>query len=1295
MSDVGLSAQLELDTRRALAEIDALEARLLAASQVTITAEARGVTTAVDAAIEAADTDVTVEAEAGAVTTAVDSAIESADTGVKVEADAADVTGSIDAAVQAADDAVEITATASGVTGAVDAAVAAADTDVTVTLDVEDGGSVQAAQVDVKRLDEATDRAAKSGDRLKQALAAVTVGATAKAIYDVVTAASDLAESASKAETVFGDSFGAIEGFAEDAATSVGLSEQAALEATGTFGNLFQALGLSREAASDLSPEVVTLAADLASFNNLELDETLEKLRSGLVGEVEPLRSLGVSFNAAQVEAKAFEMGLGDANGELTEGEKVQARYALVVEQTSLAHGDFARTSEGLANQQRILTAEFDNAKAAAGQALLPTFLDLVAAGRDLIPTIQELAERVFPPLLDIVETLLPVFGSTLDILIALAPVLEVIASVVGAIPAPVLLAVGAMLSFNSAAGLAGGLADKATKGISSFLFTAGPAAKAAEEVAEGATAVEGAAAKSGRTLSLLGPAAVLAGIGLAGYSRIQQEAAELEAERTKTIQAINAELDNGTSVLKAYASAFDQAAADNEEFRSALNDLGVTTGELSTALLGGRDAYLELAIEQGRAEGLSFGQVEQLLNQASAADEAARATLESAAATDAESAAIVTVNVLRNTAKDGTVNYTAALQGANAELQRVKEETEALAQAQADAIAEGDAIAQQYLSTADALVRVGEESPAVAGAIKGLRGNAGDTETGFLDLALALDGATLSEEAMGDVAALVGTDVETLTGFVDGLTDALNDFVDDATSKLPTVSDAFDAALKANQDAAKAQADSIRESGRLLGRERVGAVEDQSEAEIEALQAAAATRIEELRHQQDDNIALFQQLSQSDAVEETGIGSLAEAQRLQEEANRAAEAIEAQTAEQVELLRERGSATSTAAADSATEAAEAEAQAIEDGATITAGAFIGALTAQTAALAKYRGDLKRISDAGFADVAATIAREGPEIGGALASELAQALDEGNVGIVEEVQTATDLFEQEWSDTTAYFRDNLGPQFILTSGLIGSGAAAAFGEDLDFETRVRIAAGLAETGLDETGQAIAAVAAAEGADAARAYGEALGLDTETINAAIAAGNAILDNDQSSDFSLAGTRWGQAVGDGVAAGIRSTIGEVNDTINDLLVLANQDVKKNWGIFSPSRRMAVEIGEPLGEGIAVGLDDSAKAVLAATQRIIDDAAALTVPDPTATAFTAWTLPVAQVAPSVLSESASGGSLSVALHVGQIVFEAGTDREVVRNAGADLADGFAEQLVDMNITFDAALGGPRSSS
>lgn len=198
------------------------------------------------------------------------------------------------------------------------------------------------------------------------------LGNAVRGIGSTINAASDLSESINKTSVVFGDSAQEILEWSKTSATAMGQSQQAALEATATFGNLFTSMGVGRKDAANLSKEMVQLASDLASFNNVSPEEALTALRSGIVGEIEPLRRFGVSLSAAAVEAKAMEMGLAASSKELTEQDKILARYELILQQTANAQGDFARTSSGLANQQRIFAANLRDGAAAVGQAFAP-----------------------------------------------------------------------------------------------------------------------------------------------------------------------------------------------------------------------------------------------------------------------------------------------------------------------------------------------------------------------------------------------------------------------------------------------------------------------------------------------------------------------------------------------------------------------------------------------------------------------------------------------------------------------------------------------------------------------------------------------------------------------------------------------------------------------------------------------------------------------------------------------------------------------------------------------------------
>lgn len=216
----------------------------------------------------------------------------------------------------------------------------------------------------------------------RAAQASVVAGAAAVAIgKQAVDLAVDFEESLSKAQQVFGDAAVGIENWSKTSATALGMSKAEYLDAASSFGVFGKAAGLSGDLLAEFSDELVTTAADVASFNNLSPDEALTKLQAGLRGSNEPLQSIGVLINAAGVEAKALEMGLADANGEISEGNKIMARQALILEQLGSmgALGDFNRTSSGLANQTRILKARFKNLGIELGRVLLPIAVKVAA----------------------------------------------------------------------------------------------------------------------------------------------------------------------------------------------------------------------------------------------------------------------------------------------------------------------------------------------------------------------------------------------------------------------------------------------------------------------------------------------------------------------------------------------------------------------------------------------------------------------------------------------------------------------------------------------------------------------------------------------------------------------------------------------------------------------------------------------------------------------------------------------------------------------------------------------------
>lgn len=220
-------------------------------------------------------------------------------------------------------------------------------------------------------------------------------------VVDVFTSsiseASSLQQATQKVQAVFGDLSPAILDWGKTASTTFGQSTQQALAYAGSFGNLFTAFGIGKEQASLMSTTLVQLAADLASFNDTSVEEALMALRSGLTGEMEPMKRYGSVLSDVRLKQEAFNMGLIDNPKQSTildPAIKSMAAFSLVMKDTTTQQGDFARTQDQLATKQKVVTAQWNDAKAAVGMVLLPAMTALAQLAIDeLIPAFRKLAE--------------------------------------------------------------------------------------------------------------------------------------------------------------------------------------------------------------------------------------------------------------------------------------------------------------------------------------------------------------------------------------------------------------------------------------------------------------------------------------------------------------------------------------------------------------------------------------------------------------------------------------------------------------------------------------------------------------------------------------------------------------------------------------------------------------------------------------------------------------------------------------------------------------------------------------
>lgn len=205
-----------------------------------------------------------------------------------------------------------------------------------------------------------------------------------------VKAASDLNEEVNKFRVVFGASADATAEWASVTAAAVNRSDGELLKYLASLQNLFVPMGIARDEAVEMSKSIATLAIDLASFNNIADQDALDRLRSGIAGNVEALRTLGIVLTEASVNQQLLNMGVEGGNKNATEAQKAVARMNLIIERTRDAQGDAVRTSEEFANRLRGLNSATIEASQTIGAVFLPIANEVVRIVTETVRTVAD-----------------------------------------------------------------------------------------------------------------------------------------------------------------------------------------------------------------------------------------------------------------------------------------------------------------------------------------------------------------------------------------------------------------------------------------------------------------------------------------------------------------------------------------------------------------------------------------------------------------------------------------------------------------------------------------------------------------------------------------------------------------------------------------------------------------------------------------------------------------------------------------------------------------------------------------
>jgi hypothetical protein len=248
--------------------------------------------------------------------------------------------------------------------------------------------------VSLEQIAKATEKAAQRfnalGNTLLRTVAAPLL-ALGGAAYKM---ASDTQEAVNKVEVAFGDASRSVKAWAKTTLDSYGLAEGTALDVAALFGDMATAMGFSQTKAAEMSTTLVGLAADLASFKNIGIDQAQTALKAIFTGETESLKNLGVVMTQANLQAYALSKGINKTVQEMTQAEQVSLRYSYVMDMTKNAQGDFSRTSDGAANSMRVFQESVKELAAEFGENLLPMITPVIKDVTDFIKKLGDLDEK-------------------------------------------------------------------------------------------------------------------------------------------------------------------------------------------------------------------------------------------------------------------------------------------------------------------------------------------------------------------------------------------------------------------------------------------------------------------------------------------------------------------------------------------------------------------------------------------------------------------------------------------------------------------------------------------------------------------------------------------------------------------------------------------------------------------------------------------------------------------------------------------------------------------------------------
>jgi len=309
-------------------------------------------------------------------------------------------------------------------------------------------------------MDKAGEKMKSMGDKMYSVGSKLSTAVTLP-IVGIGTAATKMAMEAVESENLFEVAMGSMAGearaWSEETSKALGLNAYSVRNSMATYNAMLTSMGLTSDESLKISESLTQLSYDMASFYNLKPEEAFEKLKSGISGEAEPLKALGILVNDTTIKTYAYTHGIAKQGEELTEAQKVQARYGAIMEATKNAQGDLARTMDSPTNKLRIMKEQAQQIGIQFGQLLIPILEKLIAVIKPLLDRFQGLSKEQQDMVIKI-AMIAAAIGPVIAVIGKVVAIVGAVSSAFGAASGAIAAAGGAFAIITGPVGIAVGV---------------------------------------------------------------------------------------------------------------------------------------------------------------------------------------------------------------------------------------------------------------------------------------------------------------------------------------------------------------------------------------------------------------------------------------------------------------------------------------------------------------------------------------------------------------------------------------------------------------------------------------------------------------------------------------------------------------------------------------------------------------------------------------------------------------------------------------------------------------------